>query len=219
MKNYLSKQVIRISSSCAGNLFDSPMKRLLPDCHYADSSQIAHGKRDSVISRMNKLGTEMDTFAQSIREHIRLAPKLTETVKGKLSLGARILQVGGVEKVFKQLFSVKDDEKLMKASQCYLSTTNGPIAGVIFISTDKVAFCSERPIKLLSPTGKLLKIYYKVTIPLRNIKRSNTSVNVKKPSEKYMEVVTSDNFDFWFMGLLNHQKTLKCLQQVISQAR
>lgn len=37
---------------------------------------------------------------------VRLAPKITETVKGKLSLGAKILQVGGVEKIFNQLFNV-----------------------------------------------------------------------------------------------------------------
>ncbi|KAL2228856.1 UNVERIFIED_CONTAM: putative GEM-like protein 8 [Sesamum indicum] len=87
---------------------------------------------------------------------------LTEMVKEKLSLGARILQVGGVEKVFKKKFKIGDDEKLLKASQCYLSTTAGPIARVLFISNNKVVFCSERSIKLSSSTGKLLKAHYKV---------------------------------------------------------
>ena len=95
---------------------------------------------------------------------VSLSPKLTETLKGKLSLGAKILQVGGLEKIFRQKFSVRDDEKLLNVSQCYLSTTAGPIAGLLFISTDKIAFCSERSIKFLSPTGKLLRIYYKVLI-------------------------------------------------------
>jgi len=95
---------------------------------------------------------------------VSLSPKLTETVKGKLSLGAKILQVGGLEKIFKQKFRVKDDEELLNVSQCYLSTTAGPIAGLLFISTDKIAFCSERSIKFLSPTGKLLRIYYKVPL-------------------------------------------------------
>ena len=82
-------------------------------------------------------------------------------------MGARILQVGGVEKVFNNNFGTKDDEKLLKASQCYLSTTVGPIAGLLFVSTHKVAFCSERSIKFTSPTGKLLRVYYKVHPPLR----------------------------------------------------
>ncbi|KAI5401786.1 hypothetical protein KIW84_066310 [Lathyrus oleraceus] len=88
--------------------------------------------------------------------------KMTDTVKGKLRLGARILRVGGVEKVFMQLFSVTDGEKLLKASQCYLSTTSGPIAGLLFISTHKVAFCSEKSIKIASPKGEFIRVQYKV---------------------------------------------------------
>jgi len=94
---------------------------------------------------------------------VRLGPKITDTVKGKLSMGARILQVGGVEKVFMQLFSVGEGEKLLKASQCYLSTTSGPIAGLLFISTEKVAFCSDRSIKVSSPNGEDIRVHYKVT--------------------------------------------------------
>ena len=93
---------------------------------------------------------------------MRIGPKITETVKGKLSLGARILRVGGVEKVFKRLFSVREGEKLLKASQCYLSTTAGPISGLLFISTEKIAFCSERSIKISSSDGEMKRIHYKV---------------------------------------------------------
>ncbi|KAL0296488.1 UNVERIFIED_CONTAM: GEM-like protein 4 [Sesamum radiatum] len=178
-----------------------------------------HGRVDSVIAKMIKLGESMDGFAQGIREHVKLGPKLSETVKGKLRLGARILQVGGVEKVFRQKFNIRDDEKLLKASQCYLSTTAGPIAGLLFISNNRVAFCSERSIKLSSATGKPLKAHYKVMIPLRKIKRAGESENLKKPTQKYVEIVTDDNFEFWFMGFLNHGRTLKYLQQAIHQAR
>ena len=62
---------------------------------------------------------------------MRLGPKFSETVKGKLSLGARILQLGGVKRVFRSIFCAKEGEKLLKASQCYLSTTAGPIAGLL----------------------------------------------------------------------------------------
>ncbi|KAM7484858.1 hypothetical protein LguiA_000867 [Lonicera macranthoides] len=182
------------------------------------SLKCTQGKAHSVFGRMNKLGEMVDNLSQGIREHVRMGPKLTETVKGKLRLGARILQVGGVEKVFKHKFSVREGEKLLKASQCYLSTTAGPIAGLLFISTDKVAFCSERSIKLSATTGELFKYHYKVLIPVRKIKNATESENVKKPSTKYMQVVTKDNFEFWFMGFLNYQKTFKYLQQAVSQA-
>lgn len=82
---------------------------------------------------------------------MRLGPKITETVKGKLSLGAKVIHVGEVDKIFKQLFSVREGEKLLKASQCYISTTSGPIAGLLFVSADKVAFAvrdlSKSPLK------------------------------------------------------------------------
>lgn len=178
-----------------------------------DYFRIRNSKADSVILRMTKLGEWMENFTQGIREHVKLGTKLTETLKGKLRLGARILQVGGVEKVFKQNFNVSNGEKLLKASQCYLSTTAGPIAGLLFISTDKIAFCSERSIKLSSPSSKLLKMHYKVKIPLGKIKKATESENAKKPKQKYVQIVTEDNFEFWFMGFLNRQKAFKYLQQ------
>ena len=54
-------------------------------------------------------------------------------------------------------------------------------------------------------------------VPLKKIKMLNQSENVKKPSQKYLELVTVDDFDFWFMGFINYQKTFKYLQQAVSQ--
>ncbi|CAI9754743.1 unnamed protein product [Fraxinus pennsylvanica] len=85
-------------------------------------------------------------------------PKFFETVKGKLSVGAKIIKKGGRENIFKDIFGVVNGEKLLKASQCYLSTSAGPIAGILFISTEKIAFCSEDPLlsnPLLEPLSKL----------------------------------------------------------------
>ncbi|KAG6773650.1 hypothetical protein POTOM_020942 [Populus tomentosa] len=174
-------------------------------------------KTDSLLKRMNKLGKKADKFAHGIREHVKLGTRITETLKGKLSLGARIIQVGGVKKVFRKLFGVGEGERLLKVCQCYLSTTAGPIAGLLFTSTEKIAFCSERSIKLSSPEGKLTRIHYKVVIPLRKVKTANQSENVKKPSEKYIEIVTVDDFDFWFMGFFSCQKAFKSLQLAITQ--
>ncbi|XP_016444365.1 putative GEM-like protein 8 [Nicotiana tabacum] len=226
MKNLLSGTVVGIPMSSAVCSLERQPKRLLVlsasedhNIPYATSKNLSKIKqRKSVIGKMNKFGEKMDCLAQGIREHVSLSPKLTEIVKGKLSLGAKILQVGGLERIFKQKFNVRDDEKLLKVSQCYLSTTAGPIAGLLFISTDKIAFCSERSIKLLSPTGNFLRIRYKVSIPISKIKKAKESGNMEKPSQKYVQVVTEDDFEFWFMGFLNHQKTLRYLQQAISSS-
>ncbi|MCD9642337.1 hypothetical protein HAX54_029066 [Datura stramonium] len=145
MTNLLADNVIGIPINAETFSFQRQPKRLVshPACQdHVTSSNIK--QRKSVICKMNKLGERMDYLAQGIREHVRLSPKLKETLKGKLRLGAKILQAGGLERIFNKLFSVKDGEKLLKVSQCYLSTTSGPMAGLLFISTDKVAFCSER---------------------------------------------------------------------------
>ncbi|KAF6134289.1 hypothetical protein GIB67_007989 [Kingdonia uniflora] len=97
------------------------------------------------------------SFAHRVREHMRFSTKISATVKGKLSLGARIVQGGGMQKLYSQQFSVEEGEKLSKAYQCSLSTTAGPIAGLLFVSTHKVAFCSERSLRLPSPLENWLE--------------------------------------------------------------
>ncbi|XP_050232183.1 GEM-like protein 7 [Mercurialis annua] len=227
MTNSAQKQVIGIPISSAANVVQRRPARLLLDNTATPSYvqtpankslAVKQDKLDSMVKRMNKLVRKADKFAHGIREHVKLGTKITETLKGKLSLGAKILQVGGVKKIFRQFFTVRDGERLLKVSQCYLSTTSGPIAGLLFISTEKIAFCSERSIKLSSPEGEIVRIHYKAVIPLKKIKSANQSENVKKPSQKLIELVTVDDFDFWFMGFLNHHKVFKCLQQAISQA-
>ncbi|XP_051148574.1 putative GEM-like protein 8 [Andrographis paniculata] len=205
-----SQKAILADPSTQYQLLPSPSKRY---------SKFRHSRVGAVFARMIKLGESVDILARRIREHVKLGPKLSETVKGKLSLGARILQVGGVANVFKQNFNIRDDEKLLKAFQCYLSTTAGPIAGLLFLSDHRIAFCSERSIKVSSPTGKLLRAQYKVSIPLKKIKRAIESEDAIKPTQKYVQLLTEDNFEFWFMGFLNHQRTLKYIQQTIHQVR
>eukprot|EP00268_Persea_americana_P004549 TRINITY_DN11451_c0_g1_i7.p1 TRINITY_DN11451_c0_g1~~TRINITY_DN11451_c0_g1_i7.p1 ORF type:complete len:171 (+),score=37.34 TRINITY_DN11451_c0_g1_i7:86-598(+) len=124
--------------------------------------QFKQNKVDSVVDWISKVSKKADYFAQGVREHVRLAPNLCDTMIGKLSLGARILESGGVENVFRQNFNVGERELLLKACPCYLSTTSGPIAGLLFISTEKIAFCSERSLPFTSPSGGMEGTPYKV---------------------------------------------------------
>ncbi|KAL1201155.1 putative GEM-like protein 8 [Cardamine amara subsp. amara] len=191
----------------------------LPDPASINKLQIPTSSKKSEQSKRKSIlrKTKNDSFTNGARDQSKLGPKLTEAVKRKLTLGAKILQMGGLEKIYKRLFKVFDEEKLFKAYQCYLSTTAGPIAGLLFISSKKIAFCSEKSIKVASPQGDITRVHYKVSIPLCKINGVNQSQNTKKPSQKYLEVVTVDNFDFWFMGFLSYQKAFNCLEQALSQ--
>lgn len=55
-------------------------------------------------------------------------------------------------------------------------------------------------------------------IPLRQISRADPSENVNRPTEKYIHIVTADNFEFWFMGFVDYQKAFKYLQGAIYQS-
>ncbi|KAL9324325.1 hypothetical protein ACSQ67_009182 [Phaseolus vulgaris] len=168
-------------------------------------------------------GKENDTgksssFTCRIHDHVKMGPNLSEILKGKLSLGARIIQEGGRGNIFKNVFGMQEKEQLLKASQCYLYTTAGPIAGVLFISTEKVAFYSERPITFSSMTGELARAPYKVLIPIGRIKEVNESQNVNNVEQKYIEIVTEDDSEFWFVGFLRFEKALKNLNKAISMS-
>ncbi|XP_017257721.1 GEM-like protein 4 [Daucus carota subsp. sativus] len=215
------------SSSSSYDVSSSPQRpsslsELVSSCHSSDSSRSSPvsetNNRGSKAGQKNKPGRKAGSFAFRIKEHVRMGPKLSETVKGKLSVGAKIILKGGRENIFRHIFGVSEGEKLLKASQCYLSTTAGPIAGILFISTLKLAFFSERSITLPSDKGGCLKTPYKVLIPISKIKEANESENVNKPAQKYIEVVTEDGFEFWFMGFVRYEKAFMNLQKAISMS-
>lgn len=57
-----------------------------------------------------------------------------------------------------------------------------------------------------------------VLIPMEKIKEVNESMNVNKLEQKYIEVVTKDDSEFWFMGFLRYEKAIKNLNNAISMA-
>ncbi|XP_019458303.1 PREDICTED: putative GEM-like protein 8 isoform X1 [Lupinus angustifolius] len=183
------------------------------------SSDVSSTSINTTVTENEKKDTrKSSSFAHRIHQHVKLGPKLSETVKGKLSLGAMIVQKGGRGNIFKHIFGMQEEEQLLKASQCYLYTTAGPIAGILFISTQKITFCSERPTTFSSASGELLRAPYRVLIPIGKIKEVNESQNVKKLQEKYIEIVTKDGFEFWFMGFVRYEKAIRNLQKAISMA-
>ncbi|MCI04144.1 GRAM domain protein/ABA-responsive-like protein, partial [Trifolium medium] len=118
--------------------FQKSVNRYLLDsashqCQYPSKHQ------NKSIANLNKkkLGRKPDSLTRRVQEHVRLGANVSKTIKRTLSLGAQVLQVGGVEKVFMQYFNVSEGERLLKVSHCYLSTTSGPLAGLLFISTKK----------------------------------------------------------------------------------
>ncbi|GJR40507.1 GEM-like protein 6 isoform X1 [Tanacetum coccineum] len=155
------------------------------------------------------------SYVVSAKSHVGLGAKLIETVKHKLSYGSKLLPLGREGKIFRRRFS-RDGEKLLHASQCSIYTTAGAITDILFISTERIGFCSERAVKTYSTSLEVLKFQYKVSIPLEKIKGVEESTNLQRPCKKYMELVTVDDFSFWFLGFPNYKKVLRYLRQITS---
>lgn len=67
---------------------------------------------------------------------------------------------------------------------------------------------------------KLINMYLlQVLIPTKRIKSASVQENLYNPDEKYIDVVTVDGFDFWFMGFVSYEKSFKYLQHVIQKLR
>lgn len=179
------------------------------------STSTSKSQIESFLNRMNRWSKAADHLVENFWNHLKLGGNISETIWGKLSLGAKIVTEGGVENLFKLSFIVGPREKLLKTSACYLSTTTGPVVGLLFISTEKLAFCSDRPLSFMGSKGRIAWSYYRVVIPVGKLKSVNTSENVYKPEEKYILIQTVDNHEFWFMGFVNYQKALKYLQEAV----
>lgn len=53
-------------------------------------------------------------------------------------------------------------------------------------------------------------------VPLGNIGAVNPVIMRENQSEKYIQIVTVDGHDFWFMGFVNYDKAVKNLSEGIS---
>ncbi|KAI3728609.1 hypothetical protein L6452_17247 [Arctium lappa] len=138
-----------------------------------------HYSLSTTSSKMNGIERE-DSFAAWIKNSVSLGPKLIEIMKHKLSHGA-----SSQCKTFRKNFCIREGEKLLQATQCCLYTTAGAIAGLLFVSTERVAFCSNRSMKTYSTTGKLLKYQYKVRNRTRvPILKTRSPPNWKQQQQK-----------------------------------
>lgn len=94
---------------------------------------------------------------------VRISPRLSDAAMAKIAQGTKVFTEGGYEKVFQQEFHKLAGEKLLKAYACYISTSNGPVIGTLYISTQRMAFCSDYPLSHYSSSGQQEWVYFKVS--------------------------------------------------------
>ncbi|XP_058076820.1 GEM-like protein 1 [Magnolia sinica] len=182
------------------------------------------GKRtmETVLDVLGRWGKKVEEstrkaegFAGNVWHHLKTGPSLRDAAMARLAQGTKVLAEGGHDKVFQHTFEILPGEQLRKAYACYLSTSAGPVIGTLYISTAKLAFCSDNPLCRSSSPGQQEWIYYKVVIELEQLRSVNPSTNRSNPAEKYIQIVTADGHEFWFMGFVSYDKALKNLTEAL----
>lgn len=155
-----------------------------------------------------------EDLAGNTWQHLKTSPSFAEAAMGRIAQGTKVIAEGGYEKIFRQTFETVPEEQLQDSYVCYLSTSAGPVMGVLYVSTAKLAFCSDSPLSYKSGDQTEWS-YYKVVIPLHQLKAVNPSASRVNTSEKYIQVISVDNHEFWYMGFLNYDNAVKCLQEAL----
>nr|XP_018673694.1 PREDICTED: GLABRA2 expression modulator isoform X2 [Musa acuminata subsp. malaccensis] len=91
---------------------------------------------------------------------------------------------------------------------------SGPIMGILYLSSAKLAFCGDNPLPY-KVGDRTEWSYYKVVIPLHQLRAANPSINSANSAEKYIQIVSADNHEFWFMGFLSYDTAVTHLQEVL----
>jgi hypothetical protein len=101
-------------------------------------------------------------FYARVFSAVKTGPSFTDAAMGRIAQISKVISEGGYDKIFQQTFECLPDEKLKKPYACYLSTTHGPIMGVLYVSTAKIAFGSDSPVKYVTEDNISASSFYKV---------------------------------------------------------
>ncbi|KAL5216989.1 hypothetical protein ABZP36_017673 [Zizania latifolia] len=154
----------------------------------------------------------------NIWQHLRTAPNMADAAVARLAQGTKVYAEGGHDRVFQQAFGTVPGEQLRKAYACYLSTSSGPVIGTLYLSTARLAFCSDTPLSYQGPPGPPPEgIYYKVVLPLNQVKLVNPSASMMNRGDRYIQIMTTDNHEFWFMGFVSYDKALQNLYEAVQR--
>ncbi|XP_050382211.1 GEM-like protein 5 [Argentina anserina] len=170
----------------------------------------------SMLNVFNSWSHKAESMANNIWHNLKTGTSVSGAAWAKMNLQAKALTGGGFEALYKQTFATYPNEKLHKSFACYLSTSTGPVAGTLYLSNIHTAFCSDRPLSFTAPSGQVTWSYYKVMVPLANVATINPVMMRENATERYLQIVTIDGHDFWFMGFVNYEKASKHLTESIS---
>ncbi|KAM1179392.1 hypothetical protein ACFX2J_018436 [Malus domestica] len=96
----------------------------------------------------------------------------------RIGQSTKVIAEGDYEKIFRHNFETVPEEQLLKTFACCLSTSAGPVMGILYLSSAKFAFCSDDPLSY-TVGDQTAWSYYKLQ---ENV--ANKQCNHKDPNEK-----------------------------------
>ncbi|CAL9136406.1 unnamed protein product [Musa textilis] len=164
--------------------------------------------------KVKETAKKAEDLSRNTWQHLKTSPSFTDAAMGRIAQSTKVIAEGGYEKIFGQTFDSFPDEQLRNSYACYLSTSAGPIMGILYVSSAKLAFCGDNPLPY-KVGDRTEWSYYKVVIPLHQLRAANPSINSANSAEKYIQIVSADNHEFWFMGFLSYDAAVTHLQEVL----
>ncbi|XP_061349645.1 GEM-like protein 1 [Gastrolobium bilobum] len=181
---------------------------------------------DTVYDALNRCSRKVEEatrraeiMADNFWNHIRISSNLADATIARIVQGTKVLTLGGPDMLFQQTFGIFQEEKLLKPFACYISTSTGPVIGTLYVSTKRLAFCSDYPLCHYPFSQQNHTVNYKVVVQLDQLSTVCPSTNRLNPAEKYIQLVTVDGYEFFFMGFVAYEKALKTIKEALQQYR
>ncbi|KAK9285939.1 hypothetical protein L1049_025141 [Liquidambar formosana] len=214
----VSESPTKVAETTMASTGSNPYVAPSPAQSSSSSFKDTMGSVRDVLGRWGKKVGEATKKAEDLAgntwQHLKTGPSFADAALGRIAQGTKVLAEGGYEKIFRQTFETVPEEQLQNSFACYLSTSAGPVMGVLYLSSAKLAFCSDNPLSYKTG-GQTEWSYYKVVIPLHQLKAVNPSTSRANPAEKFIQVISVDNHEFWYMGFLNYDSAVKLLQEAL----
>ncbi|XP_010431997.1 PREDICTED: GLABRA2 expression modulator [Camelina sativa] len=203
-----------VSSAGSNNPYVARAPAETSDASLKETMESVKGVLGRWGRKVGEAAMKAESLAGNTWQHLKTAPSFADAAMGRIAQSTKVLAEGGYEKIFRQTFETVPEEQLQNSYACYLSTSAGPVMGVLYISTAKLAYCSDNPLSYKN-SGQTEWSYYKVVIPLHQLKSVNPSTSIVNPAEKYIQVISVDDHEFWFMGFLNYEGAVTSLQDTL----
>ncbi|KAF2283921.1 hypothetical protein GH714_017262 [Hevea brasiliensis] len=214
---------------------EDPKPKSVPNTNTGDN-HLRHAPNGDANEGSVATGSDYETLVQSGGDQLQ-APSLTGSVRKSVHWSPELVSESHASRN-----NNSNDHVYFDGSNPYVSSspaqssssfsfkdTMGTVRDVLGIWGRKMGEASRKVEDLAGNTWQHLKTApsfadaalgriaqgTKVVIPLHQLKAVNPSSSRSNSAEKYIQIISVDNHEFWFMGFLNYDGAVRYLQDAL----